>query len=71
MDAASAAAMSDPDRNPNFRRRWNDDVESGASPASRVAAIGTLGVALEEEMQRRRRAEQAQAVGSSKGEPPR
>src|SRR3954447_7967499 len=24
MDAASAAAMSDPDRNPAFRRRWQD-----------------------------------------------
>jgi hypothetical protein len=24
MDAATAAAMSDPDRNPKFRRRWQD-----------------------------------------------
>jgi hypothetical protein len=24
MDAATAAAMSDPDRNPSFRRRWKD-----------------------------------------------
>jgi len=28
MDAASAAAMSDPERNPHFRRRWSemDDI---------------------------------------------
>ena len=24
MDAATAAAMSDPDQNPKFRRRWHD-----------------------------------------------
>ena len=24
MDAATAAAMSDPERNPRFRRRWQD-----------------------------------------------
>jgi hypothetical protein len=27
MDAAAFAAQSDPDRNPNFRRRWSDDAQ--------------------------------------------
>lgn len=28
MDPASAAAMSDPDRNPHFRRRWREQRPS-------------------------------------------
>jgi hypothetical protein len=49
MDAASAAAMSDPDRNPHFRRRW---VQPTARP--RVVPVvqppdgtlGAIGIAL-------------------------
>jgi hypothetical protein len=48
MDAASAAAMSDPDRNPHFRRRW------GQPPMPRVVPVhqppdgilGAIGIAL-------------------------
>ena len=33
MDAAAAAAMSDPERNPKFRRRWQDPPrEPGWTP---------------------------------------
>ena len=33
MDAATAAAMSDPDANPKFRRRWQDaPCEPGRTP---------------------------------------
>jgi hypothetical protein len=48
MDAAAAAAMSDPERNPLFRRRWIDAgkpaVESGTAaqpdPDRDLAATG-------------------------------
>ncbi len=73
MDAARAAAMSDPERNPNFRRRWHESVpEISATPTrSSMVAVGTLGLALQEAIERRRRAAQAVAVASSKGDPPR
>jgi len=32
-DAAAAAAMSDPERNPAFRRRWTERAESLPMPA--------------------------------------
>jgi hypothetical protein len=32
MDTAAAARMSDPDRNPNFRRRWREPA--GRAPAA-------------------------------------
>ena len=32
MDAATAAAMSDPERNPAFRRRWQEAPEEPATP---------------------------------------
>lgn len=37
MDSARAAAMSDPDRNPWFRRRWNDlpTLPTSGRPAPR------------------------------------
>jgi hypothetical protein len=33
MDAATAAAMSDPERNPAFRRRWQDAGTPPQPPA--------------------------------------
>ncbi len=32
MDAATAAAMSDPERNPAFRRRWREALDESAAP---------------------------------------
>ena len=42
MDAAAAAAMSDPERNPAFRRRWQEactpsDPLAGGPPAEQDA----------------------------------
>lgn len=50
MDAAAAAAMSDPDLNPHFRRRWDEGRLDAAVRTSRPAntAIGTLGIALQD-----------------------
>jgi hypothetical protein len=54
MDAAVAAAMSDPERNPHFRRRWDERRIDGPVAASGpvITAIGTLGLALQEAMRR-------------------
>lgn len=62
MDAAWAAAMSDPESNPNFRRRWSERGVDGPAAPSRPdnTVIGTLGLALQEAMGRRRRAMLAQ-----------
>ncbi|MDB5318320.1 MAG: hypothetical protein JWO24_4164 [Rhodospirillales bacterium] len=57
MDRAQAAAMSDPDRNQHFRRRWCE------VPAARIIvgigstmmpSLGTLGYALLEALARAR-----------------
>ena len=40
MDAATAAAMSDPRRNPAFRRRW---LEADAPPVQRPAVRDQAG----------------------------
>lgn len=72
MDAAVAAAMSDPERNPHFRRRWAEAevVPCGTSSVS-SPTIGTLGLALQAAMNRRRRVEQERAGITDKGDPPR
>jgi hypothetical protein len=48
MDAASAAAMSDPDRNPHFRRIWHDPAPPPVmtAMAARASSLGDLGLAL-------------------------
>jgi len=58
MDAAAAAAMSDPDRNPHFRRRWSEASAGGVSDCADPAngQIGTLGLALLEAFARRKAA---------------
>jgi hypothetical protein len=57
MDAAVAAAMSDPERNPSFRRRWVDEAGVTSIPlAASPAAIGSFGLVLPEALERRRRA---------------
>jgi hypothetical protein len=73
MDAANAAAMSDPHCNPHFRRRWNEGERGALSPSTRSSTnvIGTLGLALQEAMDRRRSTESAQAVATNNGDPPR
>ncbi len=38
MDAAAAARMSDPENNPNFKRRWRDDL-SGADRHGREIKV--------------------------------
>jgi hypothetical protein len=47
MDAA-AAAMSDPDRNPHFRRRWLEPgpLAMPVVPRSATGIVGPVGVAL-------------------------
>jgi hypothetical protein len=62
MDAAAAARMSDPQLNPNFRRRWREAASLGASkpvaPAHVVARRrpDRLAELLRAEWQRRREA---------------
>lgn len=70
MDAAAAAAMSDPERNPHFRRRWGEGAACVSADPSR-AAIGTLGLALQEALARRRRAELADVLPSYDSDVPR
>lgn len=65
MDAASAAAMSDPRRNPSFRRRWQEPADYPASleaptPTPEVALEAT-GRALLEQWRRERRQREASA----------
>jgi hypothetical protein len=54
MDAAVAAAMSDPERNRHFRRRWSEGglAVPSASARSSTIGIGTLGLALQEALRR-------------------
>ena len=55
MDAASAAAMSDPDRNPWFRRRWSepsDIVQRRQGPPEPNEALDQIGSALREQWRR-------------------
>ena len=55
MDAAAAAAMSDPDRNTYFRRRWLEAsaVQPDSAPPCTGGDIGTFGLALLEALRRR------------------
>lgn len=48
MDAAIAAAMSDPIRNANFRRRWDETPLSApnARSANAPEPLGAIGLAL-------------------------
>ena len=41
MDAATAAAMSDPERNPAFRRRWQEAPDRPAAPHQPVQEPAT------------------------------
>ena len=56
MNAASAAAMSDPRRNPSFRRRWQEQLDRSASsraPTPRPeVALEMTGRALLEQWRR-------------------
>jgi len=69
MDAASAAAMSDPERNPLFRRRW---LEPAGSATGRAIAehpgpdddLAVTGLELREQW----RQERALASGCGSGE---
>ena len=56
MDAATAARMSDPDRNQHFRRRWVEPTEHPAVTAPRANAneLGAIGIAMKEALVRRR-----------------
>ena len=58
MDAAAAAAMSDPQRNPAFRRRWQDQPDHLArtdAPAPKPDdALELTGRALLEQWRRER-----------------
>jgi hypothetical protein len=72
MDAAVAAAMSDPDRNPHFRRRWVDETcEMSISVTKAPAAIGSFGLVLQEALERRRRAAAKRGSTASAEEDPR
>lgn len=64
MDAANAAAQSDPDRNPHFRRRWREPRVVAAQVHAQPNQIGTLGHALLAAFrQRRERTEPQQGGG--------
>jgi hypothetical protein len=72
MDAASAAVMSDPERNPHFRRRWVDETRVTSIPlAASPAAIGSFGLVLQEALERRRRAAAKEARATAAEDPPR
>jgi hypothetical protein len=62
MDAATAAAMSDPERNPAFRRRWHEQPDhhvpvQAPTPMPEVALEVTGRALLELWRQERRRHE--------------
>ena len=72
MDAATAAAMSDPDRNAHFHRRWIEPITTThiAVPNSSSGPIGTLGLALLDALARRRAAQgKSDATGSGGSAP--
>jgi hypothetical protein len=59
MDAAAAARMSDPERNPHFRRRWREPAydwapEPAAAPDAALARLDRLADLLRAEWRRRR-----------------
>lgn len=58
MDAADAARMSDPDRNPHFRRRWAENGVRHASMPTMCAGddLGPIGLALLEAWRRKQQA---------------
>jgi len=65
MDAAAAAAMSDPERNRQFRRRWHEAATAAPAPRAPLRqqgeALGPIGHALLEAWRRKReRQEQAE-----------
>jgi MYXO-CTERM domain-containing protein len=64
IDAAAAARMSDPDRNPHFRRRWDEKATASArSPAPGTDGhLGPIGLALLEAWRRKRQSEGPQDV---------
>ena len=57
MDIARAAAMSDPERNPHFRRRWKDEPVgvTRSTKAAVQAGPGTFGLALLNALRAKRR----------------
>ena len=59
MDPAEAAAMSDPDRNRWFRRRWHEPLHERPMSRTTPAAIELTGRALLEAWRRERVQEQA------------
>ena len=66
MDAAAAAAMSDPERNTHFRRRWVDETGVTSISAARPPAeIGSFGLVLLEALDRRRRAAAKEASAAA------
>jgi hypothetical protein len=57
MDAANAAAMSDPKRNHHFRRRWTEASTKSVVPAPTQPsedAVGAVGLALLDAWRRKR-----------------
>ena len=64
MDPAAAAAMSDPERNPHFRRRWHDQPVAAvpSRQADGQSGLGTVGLALLEALRAKR------LVGTKSGE---
>ena len=68
MNAATAAAMSDPERNPNFRRRWLEPgpLAMRVTPRDTTGVVGPIGLALIVAWQRKQRmADPALAPGSA------
>jgi hypothetical protein len=62
MNAATAAAMSDPDRNPMFRRRWVETAAAPVTPRSTAGAFGPIGLALIDAWRRKQQANSAASV---------
>ena len=72
MDAARAAAMSDRDQNPHFRRRWTEDARSTSiSAVAPPPAIGSFGLVLQAALERRRRAAAQEARATAAKDPSR
>ncbi|MBL6459398.1 hypothetical protein JMJ55_29205 [Belnapia sp. T6] len=63
MDAATAAAMSDPERNPAFRRRWQDVASPSPALGRPLAAQDDLELTGRELLEQWRR-ERAQRGGA-------
>ena len=73
MDAARAAAMSDPDRNGLFRRRWHEPPHMPPVRVQAVEDIELTGRALLDEWRRMRMQERMAVVapGGERSGPPR